>query len=80
LETFTIVEVAGPGAPVPYVASVVNCDGIRVRANIVNAEPKAEHIALGMSVRLTTFPIGTDDEGTIAVGFGFEPTTRERDS
>jgi uncharacterized OB-fold protein len=80
LETFTIVEVAAPGVPVPYVASVVNCDGIRVRANIVNVEPKAQLIALGMSLQLTTFPIGTDGEGTIAVGFGFEPTTTGKDS
>jgi len=26
-----------------------------------------------MKVRLTTFPIGTDDDGTEAIAFGFEP-------
>jgi hypothetical protein len=26
-----------------------------------------------MKVKLTTFPIGTDSEGTEAIGFGFEP-------
>ena len=26
-----------------------------------------------MKVRLTTFPIGTDSNGTEAIGFGFEP-------
>jgi len=44
-----------------------------VRANVVNVEPSPEHVKLGMKVRLTTFPIGTDSEGTEAVGFGFEP-------
>jgi hypothetical protein len=26
-----------------------------------------------MPVRLTTFTVGTDDEGTEAIAFGFEP-------
>jgi hypothetical protein len=30
-------------------------------------------VATGMKVRLATEVIGTDDEGTEAVGFGFEP-------
>ncbi|BBX01896.1 hypothetical protein BST36_20955 [Mycolicibacterium moriokaense] len=73
LETFTIVAVAAPGVPVPYVAGVVNCDGIAVRANVVNIEPATPPLRLGMPVRLTTFPIGTDDEGKTAIGFAFEP-------
>lgn len=73
LETFTVVEVAAPGTPVPYIAGVVDCDGISVRANIVNVEPSVESVQLGMQVRLTSFPIGEDDEGTMAIGFGFEP-------
>jgi len=44
-----------------------------VRANIVNVDPTPEHVTLGMKVRLTTFVIGTDAEGTEAIGFGFEP-------
>jgi hypothetical protein len=36
-------------------------------------EPDADHVNLGMKVRLTTFPIGTDEAGTEAIGFGFEP-------
>ena len=31
------------------------------------------HPWAGMKVELTTFPIGTDSEGTEAVGFGFRP-------
>jgi len=73
VRTFTIVAHAAPGIPVPFVAAVVDCDGTSVRANLVNVEPDADHVRVGMPVRLTTFPIGTDDEGTEAIGFGFEP-------
>jgi uncharacterized OB-fold protein len=73
LRAFTIVSMAAPGIPVPFVAAVVDCDGTSVRANIVNTPPDPEHVALGMKVRLTTVPLGTDSEGTEAVGFGFEP-------
>ena len=62
----------GLGA-LPFVAAVVDLDGTSVSGNIVNTEPDPEHVTLGMKVRLTTFPIGTDDEGTEAIGFGFEP-------
>ena len=73
LRTFTIVSFAAPGVPVPFVASVVDCDGTSVRANIVNVEPDPEHVTLGMKVRLTTVPVGTDESGVEAVGYGFEP-------
>lgn len=75
VRAFTIVSFAAPGVPVPFVASVVDCGGTSVRANLVNVEPDPEHVTLGMKVRLTTFPIGTDTEGTEAIGFGFEPLT-----
>ena len=73
VRAFTIVSMAAPGIPVPFVAAVVDLDGTSVSGNIVNTEPDPEHVSLGMKVRLTTFPIGTDSEGTEAVGFGFEP-------
>ena len=73
VQAFTIVTFAAPGVPVPFVASVVDCDGTSVRGNIVNVEPDPEHVRLGMKVRLTTVPIGTDSAGTEAVGYGFEP-------
>ena len=73
LRAFTIVAFAAPGVPVPFVAAVVDCDGTSVRTNIVNVEPDAEHVSLGMKVRLTTFPIGADEAGTEAIGFGYEP-------
>ena len=73
VRAFTIVSFAAPGVPVPFVAAVVDCDGTSVRGNLVNVPPDPEHVELGMKVRLTTFPIGTDDSGTEAVGYGFEP-------
>jgi uncharacterized OB-fold protein len=73
LTSFTIVSFAAPGVPVPFVAGLIDCGGTSVRANVVNVEPDPDHVRLGMKVRLTTFPIGTDGEGVEAVGFGFEP-------
>ena len=73
VRAFTIVSLAAPGVPVPFVASVIDCDGTSVRGNIVNVEPDADHVHLGMKVRLTTFPMASDSEGTQAIGFGFEP-------
>ncbi len=73
LRTFTIVSFAAPGVPVPFVAGVVDCGGTSVRANVINVDADPEHVTLGMKVRLATFSLGTDEAGTEAVGFGFEP-------
>ena len=76
---FTIVSFAAPGVQVPFVAATVDCGGTSVRANIVNVEPDAGHVRLGMKVRLTTFPVGADAKGTEAVNFGFEPIEEATD-
>jgi len=73
VRAFTIVAFAAPGIPVPFVAAVVDCDGTRVRGNIINVAPDADHVKLGMKVRLATYSLGADDAGTEAIGFGFEP-------
>ena len=74
VRSFAIVHQASPGVPVPYVSTVVELDGGgQVKANIVNVEPEPEKLSLGMKVQLTTFVAGTDDEGTEAIAFGFEP-------
>lgn len=73
LRAFTIVAYAAPGVPVPFVAGVVDCDGTSVRGNVINTTPDPEHVRTGMKVRLATYVVGTDDEGTEAIGFGFEP-------
>jgi uncharacterized protein len=73
VRAFTIVSMAAPGVPTPFVAAVVDCDGTSVRGNVVGVEPDPDHVHLGMKVELTTFPIGVDSAGTEAVGFGFSP-------
>lgn len=73
LRSFTIVAFAAPGVPVPFVAGIVDCDGTSVRGNVINTEPDPEHVKLGMKVKLATYPVGNDDAGTEAVGYGFEP-------
>ena len=73
VRAFTIVAFAAPGVPTPYVAAMVDCSGTSVRANLINVPPDPDHVSLGMPVRLATEVIGTDGEGTEAIGFGFEP-------
>jgi len=73
VRAFTIVTFAAPGIPTPFVASVVDCDGTQVRANLANVEPDPDHVRTGMKVRLTTYSLGEDADGTEAVGFAFEP-------
>ena len=74
VRSFSIIYQAAPGVPVPYVSSVVDLDGGgSVKANVLNIEPDPEHVKLGMKVRMTTFVAGTDDDGTEAVAFAFEP-------
>lgn len=75
VRSFTIVTFAAPGVPVPFVAAVVECGGTSVRANLINVQPDPEQVQLGMKVRLATYPMGADADGTEAVGFGFEPVS-----
>ncbi|MCW2621007.1 MAG: putative nucleic-acid-binding protein containing a Zn-ribbon [Frankiales bacterium] len=71
--SFTIVAFGAPGVKVPFVAALIECGGVRVAGNIVDTPPDPEHVKLGMKVRLTTFSLGVDGEGTEAIGFGFAP-------
>ena len=73
VKAFTIVALAAPGVPVPFVSGIVDCGGTSVRGNIINVEPDADHVHVGMKVKLATQPVGVDSAGTEAVGFGFEP-------
>jgi len=73
VRAFTIVSFAAPGVPVPFVAAVVECDGTSVRGNLINVPPDPDHVSLGMKVKLATYTLGTDEAGTEAIGFGFEP-------
>ena len=76
VRAFTIVAFAAPGVPVPFVASVVDCDGTSVKGNIINVDPDPDHIHTGMKVRLATYSLGTDDNGLEAIGYGFEPLSQ----
>jgi uncharacterized OB-fold protein len=72
--SFTIVQRAAPGVKTPFVSATVKLDGGGVvTANVVDTEPDPEHVSLGMPVQLTTFVVGTDDNGTEAVAFGYAP-------
>jgi len=74
VRSFSIIHQAAPGVPVPYVSSVIDLDGGgAVKANVLNVEADPEHVKLGMKVRMTTFVAGTDDDGTEAIAFAFEP-------
>ena len=45
-----------------------------MKANLVERRrPTPSTCKLGMPVRLTTFVAGTDDDGTEAIAFAFEP-------
>jgi uncharacterized protein len=74
LRAFTIVHRASPGVAVPYVSGIVDLDGGGVvKANIVGVEPEPGSLALGMRLKLATFAVAKDAEGTEAVAFGYEP-------
>ncbi len=73
VRAFTIVSLAAPGVQVPFVSAIVDCDGTSVRGNIIETEPDPDHVTLGMKVRLATYSLGTDDNGTEAIAFGFAP-------
>jgi uncharacterized protein len=74
VRTFTIVHRAAPGVPTPYVSAVVDLDGGgSVKGNLINVEADPAHVQFGMPVRLTTYVAGTDDNGTEAIAFAYEP-------
>jgi len=76
VRSFTIVNRGIPGIPVPYVSVLVDLDGGgTVKANLSNITPDPEHVKLGMAVKMTTFAAGTDDDGTEAIAFAFEPAS-----
>ena len=75
VRTFTIVTFAAPGVDVPFVAAIVDLDGTSISANLRDVEPDPDHVSTGMKVRLTTYVVGVDEQGTEAVAFAFAPLT-----
>ena len=67
--SFSIVQMG----PIPYVSAVVDCGGTSVKCTIMNVEPSPKDVTLGMQVKLMTYSMGEDSEGTEAISFGFEP-------
>jgi len=67
--SFSIVQMG----PIPYVSAIVDCGGTSVKCTIMNVEPTPDHVTLGMRVKLMTYSMGKDSEGTEAIAFGFEP-------
>ena len=70
---FTIVAFAVLGVTVPFVLGVIDCEGTSVRVNVINVESDPEHVHTGMKLKLATYSLGTDENGTEAIGFGYEP-------
>ena len=74
VKAFTVVSLAAPGIPVPFVAAIVDCDGTSVRGNLVDVDASnPSTIELGTKVELTTTSVGVDSQGVEAVGFAFRP-------
>ena len=79
VRAFTIVPFAAPGRP-----GAVRGRGRRLRRHQrarqrrSTSSPTPSTCTLGMKVRLATYSIGTDDDGTEAIGFGFEPADCRR--
>lgn len=77
LRAVTVVHRAPPSVPTPFVAAIVDLDGGGVvKANVVGLDAETRP-RCGQRVRMTTYSLGTDSEGTEAIGFGFEVEDQE---
>jgi uncharacterized OB-fold protein len=71
VRAYTIVQRGAKSGP--FTSVVVDLDGGGVvKANLVGVTDP-DRIRPRTKVRLVTFDAGTDDEGTVAVAFGYEP-------
>ena len=71
VRAYTIVQRGAKSGP--FTSAVVELTGGGVvKANLLGvSDPAAIHPET--SVRLVTYDVGTDDDGTVAVAFGYEP-------
>ena len=77
LWVYSIVHQSFPGVPVPYVVGVVDLpEGVSVRCNIIDVEPKPEAIRFGMPVEMTTGVSQQDKQGNDVIAFYFRPAQR----
>ena len=73
LRAFSIVHRAAGKIKVPFVAAVVEADdGTMIRSNLL-VKPDPDQITFPMRVRLDTYPVGTDSQGSECLAFGFAP-------
>ena len=72
VESFTVVHRGAPKDTGPFVSALVRLDdGAYVKANLLGVPPDPAAVDCTRPVALRTFAIGTDDDGTEAVAFGF---------
>lgn len=71
LRAFTIVQRGAKSGPFTSAVVELNGGGV-VKANLLGVTD-AGQIQPELKVRLSTFPAGTDDDGTVAIAFGYEP-------
>ncbi len=71
LRAFTIVQRGAKSGPFTSAIVELNGGGV-VKANLLGVTDPVQ-LQPELKVRLTTFPVGTDDDGTVAVAFGYEP-------
>ncbi|MDO3402744.1 OB-fold domain-containing protein [Mycolicibacterium neoaurum] len=76
IRAYTIVQRGAKSGP--FTSVVVELDGGgSVKANLIGVTDPAD-IAPETRVRLVTFDTGTDDDGTVAVAFGYQPIGAEQ--
>ncbi|HXQ24364.1 MAG TPA: Zn-ribbon domain-containing OB-fold protein [Candidatus Acidoferrales bacterium] len=74
LWVYSIVHQSVPGVPTPYVAAIVDLpEGVSVRCNIIDIEPKPEKIEFGMPVEMVTKKVREDKDGNDVIAFFFRP-------
>ncbi len=74
LYAYTIVHQSAPGIPVPYISAIIDLpEGVSVRANIVDVEPRPENLKFGMKVEMVTRKVREDSEGNDVIAFFFRP-------
>jgi uncharacterized OB-fold protein len=74
LWVYSIVHQSVPGAPVPYVAAIVDLpEGVAVRCTLVDVPPDAAALRFGMPLEMTTGVSQQDRDGNDVVAFWFRP-------
>ena len=74
LHVYSIVHQSVPGAPVPYVAAIVDLpEGVSVRGTIIDVPPDPKSLPFGMPLEMTFGVSQQDREGNDVVAFYFRP-------